>query len=98
MESGKLETKTEIAVMTAIFVHINGGAKGTGKAHVGLTEIARKARCNRNNAAKAVKRLVGLGFLTEYPPGTDGWPAKTYQMSLPLDLAEIISLDAANRR
>jgi len=84
MRSGRLTTKTEICVVGALLTHFNT----EGEAWPSMESIAKMALCNRNNATTAVKRLVALRFLIEYPPGRNGRKTKTYKMALPPDLAK----------
>jgi Helix-turn-helix domain len=84
MRSGQLKTKTEICVVSALLAHFNT----EGEAWPSMDAIAKMALCNRNNATTAVKRLVALKFLTEYPPGRNGRRTKTYRMALPPNLAK----------
>jgi hypothetical protein len=75
MRSGRLATKTEICVVGALLTHFNT----EGEAWPSMESIAKMALCNRNNATTAVKRLVALRFLIEYPPGRNGRKTKTLQ-------------------
>ncbi len=84
MRSGRLATKTEICVVGALLTHFNT----EGEAWPSMESIAKMALCNRNNATTAVKRLVALRFLIEYPPGRNGRKTKTYKMALSPDLAK----------